>query len=156
MTNVISSDSPIGRKTQQVLRSLAELMIPETDTMPSAADEAIFAGIVKRLAPNADSVADAVWELDSYAVQETDCGFTELDAERRMQILDRSGLSQFRQLFQMAVLPAYYQDDRVMMAIGLPPRPAWPEGYEIDPTDWSLVDPVKARGPIWREPDTPS
>lgn len=153
MTNVISSDSPIGQSEQQVLRLLAALMIPETDMMPTAADEAIFVEIIKRLAPNAERVAAAVSQLDSDALQEKRRPFTELDAEQQMQLLDGSGLVEFRQMFQMAVLSAYYQDDRVMTAIGLPPRPAWPEGYDIEPTDWTLVAPVRARGPIWRDPE---
>lgn len=50
------------------------------------------------------------------------------------------------------VLTAYYMDDRVMEAIGLEPRPPFPKGYDVIPGDLSLLDPVRARGQIWREP----
>ena len=39
---------------------------------------------------------------------------------------------------------------RVLESLGTPPRPPFPEGYEVDQGDWSLLDPVRNRGPIYR------
>ena len=46
----------------------------------------------------------------------------------------------------------YYRDDRVMASIGIEVRPPFPEGYAVEEGDLSLLDPVRARGPIWRAP----
>jgi hypothetical protein len=53
-----------------------------------------------------------------------------------------------------AAYNAYYTDpairDIVERTSGYPNRPPQPEGYALDPFDESLLDAVKARGPIWR------
>jgi hypothetical protein len=44
------------------------------------------------------------------------------------------------------VLQCYYRDDRVLRSLGLELRAPFPRGYELPDGDWSLLDPVKARG----------
>ena len=48
------------------------------------------------------------------------------------------------------VLQCYYRDDRVVRSLGLEPRPPYPRGHELEQGDWSLLDPVRARPPMWR------
>jgi len=48
------------------------------------------------------------------------------------------------------VLQCYYRDDRVVRSLGLEPRPPYPKGHELEQGDWSLLDPVRARPPMWR------
>jgi len=48
------------------------------------------------------------------------------------------------------VLQCYYRDDRVVRSLGLEPRPPYPKGYVLEDGDWSLLDPVRARLPMWR------
>jgi len=38
-----------------------------------------------------------------------------------------------------------------MRAIGMELRPPFPRGFEVAQGDWSLLDPVRARGRIWRD-----
>ena len=45
----------------------------------------------------------------------------------------------------------YYQDGRVMEALGLEARPPFPLGYELEPGDLSLLDPVRRRPKLFRE-----
>jgi hypothetical protein len=56
-----------------------------------------------------------------------------------------------------ATYNAYYTDpairDIIERMTGYPNRPPQPEGYALDPFDESLLDGVKARGPIWRSVD---
>ena len=56
-----------------------------------------------------------------------------------------------------AAYNAYYTDpdirDIIERLTGYPNRPPQPEGYVLDPFDESLLDAVKARGPIWRAVD---
>ena len=54
-------------------------------------------------------------------------------------------------MFERVVARCYYRDDRVLTAIGVEPRPPFPKGYEVPQGDWSLLDPVRARGPIYRD-----
>jgi len=48
------------------------------------------------------------------------------------------------------VLQCYYRDDRVVRSLGLEPRPPYPKGHVLEEGDWSLLDPVRARPPMWR------
>ena len=45
----------------------------------------------------------------------------------------------------------YYQQPRVAAGLGIPGRPPYPEGYDLEQGDLSLADAVRDRGPIWRE-----
>jgi hypothetical protein len=49
------------------------------------------------------------------------------------------------------VLQCYYRDDRVLRSLNLELRPPFPLGYTLEQGDWSLLDPVKARPPMWRK-----
>jgi hypothetical protein len=48
------------------------------------------------------------------------------------------------------VLQCYYRDDRVVRSLGLEARPPYPKGHVLEDGDWSLLDPVRARPPMWR------
>jgi choline dehydrogenase-like flavoprotein len=48
------------------------------------------------------------------------------------------------------VLQCYYRDDRVVRSLRLEPRPPYPKGHVLEDGDWSLLDPVRARSPLWR------
>jgi hypothetical protein len=46
---------------------------------------------------------------------------------------------------------AYYAEPRVLAALGMPPRPPYPEGYEVEPNELGLLERVRAREKIYRE-----
>lgn len=41
--------------------------------------------------------------------------------------------------------PAYYQHPRVLEGIGEPPRPPFPEGFDVEATDAELLEKLRAR-----------
>jgi hypothetical protein len=45
----------------------------------------------------------------------------------------------------------YYHHPRVVEALGLEPRPPFPQGYAVAPTDFALLDPVRGRAKLYRE-----
>ena len=45
----------------------------------------------------------------------------------------------------------YYQQTRIVESLGLEHRPPHPKGYEMEPSDLSLLDPVRRRGKLYRE-----
>ena len=51
------------------------------------------------------------------------------------------------------VLLCYYRDDRVMRSLGQEARPPFPRGHVVEQGDWSLLDPVRARKPMYRTVD---
>jgi hypothetical protein len=46
---------------------------------------------------------------------------------------------------------AYYAEPAVLSGLGMPGRPPWPEGYEMEPDDFGLLDAVRARERFYRE-----
>ena len=45
----------------------------------------------------------------------------------------------------------YYESPAILEALDLPPRPPHPKGYEMEPSDLSLLEPVRARGKLYRD-----
>lgn len=131
-----------------LLRVLAGRLIPadaEFD-VPGADDAAIFAEIEVELRPNRS------------AMNELAGGLAQIDADQLAHApLDRL-LPQIQAMrpaafpaFAVALIQAYYRDDRVMRSLNMEARPPFPKGYAIQDGDLSLLDPVRARGPIWRD-----
>ncbi len=132
------------------LRALAGLMIPANTTygVPGADDERILADIVKNLERD---TADAQTALRQLAVL-SGGAFADLSPERRAEVAARFKQEGGAPLFALnrVVLLCYYRDDRVMRSLGQEPRSPFPKGHVVEQGDWSLLDPVRNRPPIWR------
>ena len=115
-----------------ILHRLAGRMIPASAEygVPGADDAAIFADIVRTLAPAAGTLSPLPARL---ADAEPDAADPAL----------RPILT--------AVMLCYYRDDRVLVSLGQEPRPPFPKGFEVEEGDWSLLDPVRARPRLWRD-----
>ena len=150
MDNTTQHANAFGEYEQSVLRTLAELMIPPVGEVPGASDERILAVVLARLEPSAALVRRAVTALDAQARSEWASDFLALEEARQRAILERHLDREFRDEFQMQVVTSYYEDDRVLISIGLRAGPAFPEGYQMEETDWSLLDPVRRRKPFYR------
>jgi hypothetical protein len=133
------------------LRCLAEMMIPASAEygVPSAADEAIFGDILQSLGRDAEQVVTVLQTLDAMSGGR----FADLDPQRRDAIAARLRETGDEALTCLSriILQCYYRDDRVMRSLGMEPRPPFPEGFEVEPGDWSLLDPVRARPKLYRD-----
>jgi hypothetical protein len=131
-------------------RALAGQIIPASATygVPGADDELIFGDILKSLERDRADIHCALADL----AELSGGAFTDLDATRRAEVAnalrERGGL-QLAALVRIVLL-CYYRDDRVMHSLGQEPRAPFPKGHEVEQGDWSLLDPVRARPPIWR------
>ena len=131
------------------LRCLVEMMIPASAEydVPSAGDEAIFGEILRSLGRDAGPVTAVLQMLDA------DGPFADIDPQRRDAIAARlreTGGGALAYLTRI-ILQCYYQDDRVMRSLGMEPRPPFPEGFEVEQGDWSLLDPVRGRPKLYRD-----
>jgi hypothetical protein len=57
----------------------------------------------------------------------------------------------FMPAFLFLVYSTYYQNPRVLAALGLEARPPHPKGHEMEPIDLTLLDPVRRRGGMFRK-----
>ncbi len=80
-------------------------------------------------------------------------GFVELSEAERKTLVDeqRARAPQFMHRLAMETLACYYQHDRVLAGLGQEARAPYPKGYEVAPGDLSLLDPVRARGKLYRD-----
>jgi hypothetical protein len=89
-------------------------------------------------------------------VAETRCGapFEALDATQRLAAINACKLADVRAFsaFVTHALRAYYTDRAVLACIGAGAVPPFPEGNALGDDDWTLLEPVYERGPIWRQP----
>jgi hypothetical protein len=146
----MSAEETLTSLQRADLRIVASMMIPASSEygVPGADDAAIQADILTTLGRDAPAVRDALDHLARLA----GAPLAELDTARREAVA-----TEFRKAGGLAaatlirvVLQCYYRDDRVVRSLGLELRPPFPKGYQLEQGDWSLLDPVKARAPMWR------
>ena len=146
----MSVDSPLTPTQCDDLRAIASVMIPASAEfdVPGANDPAIQADILATLGRDANLVQEALDVLAQLAGQP----LASLDQARREAValeLRANGGAAVATLTRV-ILQCYYRDDRVVRSLGLEPRPPYPKGHVLEEGDWSLLDPVRARPPMWR------
>jgi hypothetical protein len=146
------ADEPLlSADERRSLRCLAGIMVPASKEfgVPGADDDAIFADIVASLGPDARLVSAALRRLDSL------CGgrFADQGAAAQQAACEalRKECSPLVPVLVRVIVQCYYRDDRVMRSLNMEPRPPYPLGFEVESGDWSLLDPVRARGKIYRD-----
>lgn len=145
------SDSGLGAAERRVLSAIAGTMVPADAALgvPGADDPAILADIEKSIGRDLRLIREALAAIGRKA----DGAFAGLDQDRREALINgwyKSGGAAAVMLGRL-VLGAYYRDDRVLLALGLEARAPFPKGYVLEQGDWSLLDPVRGRAPLWRD-----
>ena len=146
-----TSEPGLSPAESRDLRSIAGLMIPASEEfrVPGADDPAIFADIEKSIGRDMADIKKALAKI-------TELGggaFSDLDATRKQATADSFHATggALATTLGRVILQCYYRDDRVMISLGMEPRPPFPKGHVLPQGDWSLLDPVRARGKIWRD-----
>ena len=135
------------------LRALAGMIIPASAVydVPGADDEKIFNDILRNLERDRDDIRRALSHLTAIG----GCAFADLEPERRTEVaaaFREVGAAPLAALVRVVLL-CYYRDDRVMRSLGQEARPPFPKGHVVEQGDWSLLDPVRARPPMYRTVD---
>jgi hypothetical protein len=128
---------------ETMLRAIADTLLPGDETgLPKGSD---IKAVTEALRDSAQPVL-AMLAPD----------FFRHDKKSRTALLaeaERNALQPFREM-TMAALKAYYEDKRVLMAMGARPAPPQPQGMSLAPMADDLkpaLEKVRARGPLWRE-----
>jgi hypothetical protein len=124
------------------LRRLPGFMVPARAEyrMPGADDEAIFADLLRSLGRDRNDARKGLAGLDE---RKAEAGTMTL---RRREDPVTTTLGH-------AVLQCYYRNNRVMCAMGLAPRPPYPQGRVVEQSDWSLLGVVRGRPRMCRDVD---
>ena len=146
-SDLLSKEEIFNAHQHQVIAAIAGAMIGQDDAMnlPAASDPRIMVTIMGKAAHFTARIIDGIEalqaEIDPLAVP----------SEVLIALLDKD--PRFRSISMMltiVVMQSYYQDPRVLAAHGLSSRPPFPIGHEVESGDWSLLDPVKKRGSLYR------
>jgi len=128
------------------LRTIAGMMIPPSEEykVPGADDAAVQADMLKTLGRDTGQVAAALDHLARLAGGP----LAELDKTKREAVVQQFRASGGAPAATLArvILQCYYRDDRVLRSLGLELRAPFPLGHVLPDGDWSVLEPVKARG----------
>lgn len=153
--DLILSDKVLTKEQSGTLSALAELLIPasEDGRMPSAAELDLLPGMCDESGALVPEVGNVLAQLDQRALEESGQGFAMLGETDRYQLIEAIKQSQpgFIEQLMFRIAANYYQDDRVMNALGLEARAPYPLGNTVEAGDLSLLDPVRKRPKLYRE-----
>jgi len=153
--NPIATDNPFSQEEINLVAMLAGMMIPASTKYkaPGADDNIIVADILRTARQQVGLIKEGLKDFDSYAHGEHCGSFLSLDKDIRMLIVAyfQQHSPNFMASITRIILQSYYRDERVMESLGMEVRPPFPGGYELVEGDWSLLDPVRDRGKIWRD-----
>ena len=140
---------------RQTLRTVVGMMIPSSEAydVPGADDPAIFDRILHAAESDDPPIATALQTFEETSRARHHRSFADLDGTQRSAIVDALAQSNAEDLRALETITAqaYYSDDRVMRALGMEVRPPFPQGYTVEPGDWSLLDPVRQRSRLYRD-----
>lgn len=145
----------LSQADTETLRALAAVMVPADADLkvPAADDPVIFADILRSIGRDLAALRRALGQLRERAG--ADPAILELDArEVLVQAYQAQGGPEVAALCR-CVMQCYYRDDRVVLLLGLEPRPPFPKGRVLEQGDWSLLDAQRGRAPFWRDVDRP-
>jgi len=144
-------DTGLTQVESRNLRRLAGIMIPASMEygVPGADDPDIFADIKRSLGRDTAAVRQALASLLDMAGGD----YAGLDAAKAEAVCarlhDRGGPAVAA--LGRAIVQCYYRDDRVILSLGLEPRPPFPKGHVLEQGDWSLLEAVRGRPQMWRD-----
>ena len=151
--NLEINNQPFEAAQLALLNVLADHIIPRDDSrnMPSAADVPYLDSLVSDLEYYIPQLKAELLELNELSAPSQ---FVDLDRDVQERVLNelRESRPDYLHRYAIHIYSRYYNDPRVLANLGLEARAPYPKGYTdyVKRGDLSLLDPVRARGPIYR------
>jgi len=146
------SDESNALRDGAFMDALFSLALPsdESRKLPAAGELGLAATVAEGLrsdpllGPFVEAGAEALREA---ALARHPQGLKGMTAEAGTELLKSQMAAHPMLMMGLAryLYPAYYAHPRVLAAIGEPPRPRFPEGFTVQPTDPVLLEKLKAR-----------
>lgn len=153
MTRIETINHGFSEDQKRVLTSvLDEIIPPSADGRLPGAGQLGLAGYVveavQKMPELAAMVAQGLSDLDDQARRRNAASFAALSREDKLQLLNEWS---FVLPLTLHTFTGYYQQARVVEALGLQARAPHPNGYQMEPNDLSLLDAVRRRPKLYRE-----
>jgi Gluconate 2-dehydrogenase subunit 3 len=153
-----ASASGLSLDERRALASVLDELIPpsEDGQLPGAGEIGLASHIERalRLRPELRAaLVPGLAALDAIARGRGAPGFSDLSRRERLEVLRAAEVETptFLPTLTFLTYVGYYENPRVLEALGLEARPPFPEGHEVEPTDFSILDPVRERAPMYRK-----
>jgi hypothetical protein len=136
--------SRLSESDHAVYRGLVNVLLPASGSMPAAGQVAVAGEMLDRILGWRPDLAPEL--LRGIAK------VREMEPEAALQLLENDDLEAFTAI-RLAALGAYYLDPSVMEAIGYSGQQSRPVPSDETPDylEAGLLEPVAARGAIWRK-----
>jgi len=152
--DVIGTDNLLSDLQQRTLDTLLDMMVPAGDDgrMPSAREVGFIAWLTDISPKVLPEIADGLDGIDRITQSTYGMSLNALSADNREAIMAalREGQGEFLAQLTSEVMSCYYQHPRVLEGLGLNAGPPFPAGNRVAQGDLSLLEPVIARGKIYR------
>ena len=151
-----SSKRVLTEDQNRSLLALLDLIIPPDPGkgLPGAG-ELNFVGYVAKFEPGRiDALRLELDALNREAKERHGRAFADLEPDERTGLVGRlrGENAQFAQNIVALTMACYYQDDNVLVALGMEARPPYPKGNKVESGDLSLLEPVRKRKQMYRNP----
>jgi hypothetical protein len=147
--DILIESNALSTEQWDALRAIADVIIPPSAEhgIPGAGDEAICKNILLDGHKLIDKIVLALDTLEQMANDAHASRFTKLTQMQReaVALSFQDEHADAANMLQALAAQCYYRDDRVLLSLGMEARAPFPEGYEVDEGDWSVLDPVRRR-----------
>ncbi len=147
-------EGPLTNQQLRMLRSAAGVIVPADDkgAMPGAAQIDMQGYLTERPPEELQMLVACVDALAGFVAGQEQASGGKLDeAAEKDAITSFAGTHpELWQLLVLTTYSCYYQDESVLLALGMDPSPPFPRGNEVEPGDLSLLDPVRKRKSFYR------
>ena len=146
------TEPPAALNDPDFMKALLDLVIPPSATgdLPGAGALGLSDAVVAAI--QADPALGPLVEAGTQAVQESALsqhpeGLAGMAPQAGVKVVEAQLAA--HPFLIMGILrhlyPAYYQHPQVLEGIGEPPRPPFPEGFDVEATDAELLEKLRAR-----------
>jgi hypothetical protein len=148
-----SDNRSFSNDEASTLASVLDELIPASadGKLPAAGELGLTSHIDQALQKTAElrtMIVQGLADLDNLARSRHGQRFAELSKQQKVALLNEQGFI-FPLLLHTYV--GYYQNERVVSALGLESRPPHPKGYEMEANDLTLLDAVRRRPKLYRD-----
>ena len=149
-----SNEAVLSPERERCLGGVLDEIVPPGPSGLPGAGELGLANRIGAIADLALVLEQGLSALDELATSRGAGDFAALAQPGRLELLNEVAAAQpaFLPGLVFQTYMAYYQHPRVLEALGVPPRPPFPLGYEMQPSDLdALLSDVRRRPKLYRD-----
>lgn len=143
----------LSEEERYTLNFILNQMIPasEDGRLPSATEVGFLS--YSQTKGTISWVREGIVKVNKESLERYKGSFADLNPSEQVELIELLRRKMFQYFGRLVhqVIECYYQDDKVLAAIGAAVRPPFPEGFHVPDGDLTLLESVYLREKIYRE-----